>query len=417
MAADNFEGARRRPGPQGAGERSQAGGSPGTAGAPGARRQRQRQGRRGGQEGAGDRRQLGSRPRPFWPPSTGWPTRRKPPGIRTTPAATKPPATSSSSTAATRKASQYYRKAIELDPQLYSARSQLGINLMRLGQNEEAYKQLETCLQQRLPGRGHQELAEADGQLQELRHLQDSDHHPQAATRRKRTCCARTSKRRCSAPSPPTRRNTRSSSSSPVQVEVYPDHEDFAVRTLGMPGLGALGVTFGYAIAMDSPSGRKPGSFHWASTLWHEMSHVFTLTMTNHRVPRWFTEGLAVHEETAASPEWGDRLGPDEIAAIKNKKLLPVAELDRGFVHPGDAGAGGGQLFPGRQDLRLHQREVGLGHAARHAARFRRRRGHRRGDPQRTEDRAGGVRQAVSGLRSKPRPRTTSTTSTNGRRG
>ncbi len=30
----------------------------------------------------------------------------------------------------------------------------------------------------------------------------------------------------------------------PVQVEVYPDHEDFAVRTIGMPGLGALGVTF-----------------------------------------------------------------------------------------------------------------------------------------------------------------------------
>ncbi len=23
----------------------------------------------------------------------------------------------------------------------------------------------------------------------------------------------------------------------PVQVEVYPDHEDFAVRTMGMPGL------------------------------------------------------------------------------------------------------------------------------------------------------------------------------------
>ncbi len=27
----------------------------------------------------------------------------------------------------------------------------------------------------------------------------------------------------------------------PVQVEVYPDHEDFAVRTMGMPGLGASG--------------------------------------------------------------------------------------------------------------------------------------------------------------------------------
>jgi tetratricopeptide (TPR) repeat protein len=120
----------------------------------------------------------------------------------------------------------------------------------------------------------------------------------------------------------------------PVQVEVYPNHEDFAVRTLGLPGLGALGVTFGYAIAMDSPSGRPPGQFHWASTMWHEMSHVYTLTLTKHRVPRWFTEGLAVHEETAVSPEWGDRLGPDEVAAIKEKKLLPITELDRGFIHP-----------------------------------------------------------------------------------
>ena len=91
----------------------------------------------------------------------------------------------------------------------------------------------------------------------------------------------------------------------PVQVEVYPDHEDFAVRTMGMPGLGALGVTFGEVVAMDSPSGRPPGEFNWASTLWHEMSHVFILTATNIRVPRWFTEGLAVHEETEVVPGVG----------------------------------------------------------------------------------------------------------------
>ena len=90
----------------------------------------------------------------------------------------------------------------------------------------------------------------------------------------------------------------------PVQVEVYPNHEDFAVRTMGMPGLGALGVTFGRVIAMDSPSARRPGDFNWGSTLWHEMSHVFILTATNFRVPRWFTEGLAVHEEGERSPEW-----------------------------------------------------------------------------------------------------------------
>jgi Flp pilus assembly protein TadD len=106
------------------------------------------------------------------------------------------------------------------------------------------------------------------------------------------------------------------------------------VRTLGMPGLGALGVTFGQVVAMDSPSGRKPGEFHWASTLRHEMSHVFILKATRHRVPRWFTEGLAVHEETEASPEWGDSITPDIIVALRDHKLLPVADLDRGFIHP-----------------------------------------------------------------------------------
>src|SRR5580692_5257550 len=101
-----------------------------------------------------------------------------------------------------------------------------------------------------------------------------------------------------------------------------------------MPGLGALGVTFTgklgdknyYSIAMDSPSSdqRPPGSFHWASTLWHEMSHVYTLSMTDSKVPRWFTEGIAVHEETAVNPEWGDRLSPDIIQWIKDAKLLPI---------------------------------------------------------------------------------------------
>ena len=111
----------------------------------------------------------------------------------------------------------------------------------------------------------------------------------------------------------------------PVQVEVYPNHEDFAVRTTGMPGLGALGVTFGEVVAMDSPSARKPGDFNWGATLWHEMSHVFILTATNHRVPRWFTEGLAVHEEGVHSAEWRNRVTPDVLIAIRDKKLLPVA--------------------------------------------------------------------------------------------
>ena len=41
-----------------------------------------------------------------------------------------------------------------------------------------------------------------------------------------------------------------------------------------------------------------------------------------------------MHEETQASPEWGDRVTPDILVAMRDKKLLPVADLDRGFVRP-----------------------------------------------------------------------------------
>jgi tetratricopeptide (TPR) repeat protein len=121
----------------------------------------------------------------------------------------------------------------------------------------------------------------------------------------------------------------------PVRLEIYPNHEDFVVRTLGLPGQGGLlGVTFGSVVAMDSPSARPPGELNWADTMWHELSHVYVVTATHGLVPRWFTEGLAVHEEGTVAPGWGDRLTPDVIAALKEKKLLPVEQLDRGFVRP-----------------------------------------------------------------------------------
>jgi tetratricopeptide (TPR) repeat protein len=228
---------------------------------------------------------------------------------------------------------QYYIKALQMDPQLDSARAALGINLMRMGNKDEAYLLLKTCWDNGY--QSHQisnSLKLMDSYTRFVTFKTDRTTlvldkkeadllHPYFESEMQRAIATYEKKYKFKL-------------DRPVQVEVYPDHEDFAVRTLGMPGLGALGVTFGYSVAMDSPSGRKPGDFHWASTMWHEMSHVFTLTMSNHRVPRWFTEGLAVHEETAVSPEWGDRLGPDELAAIKDHKLLPVAELDRGFIHP-----------------------------------------------------------------------------------
>jgi tetratricopeptide (TPR) repeat protein len=51
-------------------------------------------------------------------------------------------------------------------------------------------------------------------------------------------------------------------------------------------------------------------------------------------VPRWFSEGLSVYEERKGFPGWGDDLKLDYLDAIKAKKLLPVAELNNGFIRP-----------------------------------------------------------------------------------
>ena len=229
----------------------------------------------------------------------------------------------------------YYRKAIAADPRLWSAHSELGINLMRLGDVDEARQQLELAYDN-----GYRDAATVNSlrlidSYKNFVTIKDEPDHIILKLNKNEADLLRPYFEEVLRHAMATYdQKYKMTLPGPVQVEVYPDHEDFAVRTLGMPGLGALGVTFGEVIAMDSPSGRKPGDFHWASTLWHEMSHVYILTATNHRVPRWFTEGLAVHEETEANPEWGDRITPDILVAIHDKKLLPVAEMDRGFVRP-----------------------------------------------------------------------------------
>lgn len=124
----------------------------------------------------------------------------------------------------------------------------------------------------------------------------------------------------------------------PMVVELYHDHDDFGVRTVSTPGIGLLGVTFGYLTAMDSPKARAAGSFHWGSTLWHEIAHVFTLEATNHRLPRWFSEGLSVYEEWNTGPLADRELSMDVLTAIKEGQLLPLDSLDQGFVRPSYSG-------------------------------------------------------------------------------
>jgi tetratricopeptide (TPR) repeat protein len=120
----------------------------------------------------------------------------------------------------------------------------------------------------------------------------------------------------------------------PIRVELFHRHADFSVRTMGLVGLGALGVSFGPVVAMDAPAARPRGEFNWGSTLWHELAHTFHMAASAYRVPRWFTEGLAVYEERLARPGWGDDVSPAFLQAYRDGRLLPVGRLNDGFVRP-----------------------------------------------------------------------------------
>ena len=116
-----------------------------------------------------------------------------------------------------------------------------------------------------------------------------------------------------------------------VRIELYDRSADFSVRTVGLAGIGAHGVCFGGTLAMESPSARPPGGYHWASTLWHELGHTITMGLTDNRIPRWFTEGLSQYEERR---RFGDGVPAAFLAALRDDRLLPVGEMNEGFVRP-----------------------------------------------------------------------------------
>jgi tetratricopeptide (TPR) repeat protein len=115
-------------------------------------------------------------------------------------------------------------------------------------------------------------------------------------------------------------------------IEIYPSHDDFIVRSIGMPGAGLLGVAFGYLVAMDSPTAKAGTDYHWGTTLWHEVAHIFTLGASEHLVPRWFSEGVSVFEEWQTGPIPGTRIPLHVLQSLTEHDFLPVATLDSGFV-------------------------------------------------------------------------------------
>ena len=244
-----------------------------------------------------------------------------------------------------RQAVDFYRQATRLNPDLFSAYADLGVNLLRIGREAEAKEILEKAYQ-------------VDPfnlwTVNTLRLMDSFVNFETLATPHFTVKLHREETALLSHYVPPLLEKAHADLSArygftpagPIYFEMYPNHEDFAVRALGVPGLGALGVCFGPGIVMDSPRARPRGQFNWGSTLWHEFAHVITLGMTDHRVPRWFSEGISVMEEYRAMPGWGDRLDLQTLKFIQQGKLLPIRELNGGFLRP---------QFPGQVSLSYFQ--------------------------------------------------------------
>ncbi|HSE17339.1 MAG TPA: tetratricopeptide repeat protein, partial [Pyrinomonadaceae bacterium] len=233
----------------------------------------------------------------------------------------------------TEQAAQFARRAAEISPRLWDAHLNLGMALLRLGQMDTGRDAIEKAFKGdpfNVWAKNTLDLLDSMADFKETKRgafiikasAQESDVlSPYAGSLVEEAAAKLTAK-------------YHFTPKGPIMIEIFNNHEDFAVRTLGMPGLGALGVCFGLVIAQDSPSAREAGEFNWGSTLWHEYTHVITLQMTDFRIPRWFSEGLSVYEERRARPGWGDDWNPLFVRAFTERRWFKMADLDAGFQRP-----------------------------------------------------------------------------------
>jgi cellulose synthase operon protein C len=233
---------------------------------------------------------------------------------------------------------EFYRKAVALDPELWAAYTGLGMNLTRVGNLEEGRRAIQKAFD------GDQYNVWAYNFLGLLDQMDTfagnhSEHFAFLMSREDAPILSAYAPELAEEAYAKLTQRYGFKPDGPVQVEIFPDHPGFAVRTLGLPGLeGALGACFGKVLAIYSPRAQKMGTFNWGSTLWHEFTHVMTLQMSHYNIPRWYSEGLSVYEENRARPGWGDNLTSTFIKAYKEGKLLKVSELNSGIMRPQNPG-------------------------------------------------------------------------------
>lgn len=117
--------------------------------------------------------------------------------------------------------------------------------------------------------------------------------------------------------------------SKPIGIELYAERENFAIRTSGLPHTAIQGVCFGKTLASMSP---RHEQFNLGMTLWHELAHVFHIQLSKNHVPRWFTEGLAEYETLTERDEWARERDSELYEALRDGRLPKIGAMNESFT-------------------------------------------------------------------------------------
>jgi len=229
------------------------------------------------------------------------------------------------------------RDALRIDPDDARAHATLGINLLRMGREEEGLDALRAAWDRdRFNVRVYNLLELWDNTLTPSYERFESGPFVFRMHREERAVMEPTASAVLGEAWADMRRRYRFTPRTPVHVELFSDNQTFSVRTAGLPNVGVQGVCFGQVVTALSP---RAGPFNWAQITWHELAHVFHIQLSDNRVPRWFTEGLAEYETMIARPEWRREQDHRLYRALAGGRLPPVSQLNHAFTHArtGDA--------------------------------------------------------------------------------
>ncbi len=237
------------------------------------------------------------------------------------------------------QAHKFYKQAIKIDPENWRAYYGAGMALVRRGEDVEGKKLLEEAfkknkynlfcrnmlvvLDKLVPPKGH------ESQFEGL----NTEHFVIYAPKKDAPFLLPYYARCLEEAYDRFHKKYKFAPENPTVVEIFSNHGQFSARTTGLPLIGADGACFGKLVTLDSARVWQAGTipkFNWATVAEHELMHVFSLQITNYRIPRWLTEGLSVFEEEVP------RLELDKLfaSAARTGRLIKVKNLNRQMTRP-----------------------------------------------------------------------------------